>query len=82
MSIQVLLTMISGALGSSSTPMIIFIIWYLSVPRSPLLDYEAPQGHELYSCIQHLVQLDELVLSALSSSTSKISEFNDHTFPT
>lgn len=62
--------------------MIIFIIWYLSIPRYPLLDYEAPQGRELYSCIQHLAQLDELVVSALSSSTSKMSEFNDHTFPT
>lgn len=40
------------------------------------------QGHELCLFRLYSAQQDELVLSALSSFTSEISEINDHTLPT
>lgn len=65
-----------------STPVTALIILYLSVSVSPLVDYGALKDMNYIYSYSTWLNLDELILSALSSSTSKISEFNDHTFPT
>lgn len=78
---QVLLTLSTGTLGSYSTPLTKFVTSYFCFHASSS-GLGGPQGPELYLFIQYLAQSDEVVLSALSSSTSEIPEFNDHGFPT